>query len=89
MNPQQFWKNSFKEVNLYCQITLIRLEDEFKQQVNLQEAVTDKMINSNPMLFKEPEIPRLINMFKELFKNNEDEEVQSIEEQIAILRTMK
>lgn len=68
-------------------MNLIRLEDDFRLQINLQEAVTNKIIQANPLLTKSPKIKLIKDVFKHLFKEKEEE--QTIEEQIAILRSMK
>lgn len=84
LKPQEFWNSRYVEINTYCQSHLIKITDDLKREINLQEAVSDKLIQSNPLLYERPKIPRLIDMFKELFKKEEKE--QTIEEQIRILR---
>lgn len=75
----------------YCQVKLAKIVDDFKREINLQEATTDKLIQANPLLFKEPKVERLIEGFKELFKEELEEQnkEQTLEEQIAIFRSMK
>lgn len=63
-----FWQNTFREVNLYCRMRLIKLQDDFKKQVILQEATTNKMIQSDPMLYERPKIIPLQKVFSPLFK---------------------
>lgn len=58
---------TYKEINKFCQANLIRLQDDFKRNIILQEAVTDKMIQADSMS-KKPKIVPLRKMFQELFK---------------------
>lgn len=58
---------TYKEINKFCQANLIRLQDDFKRNIILQEAVTDKMIQADSMS-KKPKVVPLRKMFKELFK---------------------
>lgn len=60
---------TYKEINKFCQANLIRLQDDFKRNIILQEAVTDKMIQADSMS-KKPKIVPLKKMFSEIFKNN-------------------
>ena len=65
--PRDFWNMTYKEINKFCQANLIRLQDDFKRNIILQEAVTDKMIQADSMS-KKPKIVPLRKMFQELFK---------------------
>lgn len=47
----------------------VRNVENYKQEIILQEAVTDKMIQADSMS-KKPKIVPLRNMFKGLFKKN-------------------
>lgn len=58
---------TYKEINKFCQANLIRLQDDFKRNIILQEAVTDKMIQADSMS-KKPKIVPLRKIFQELFK---------------------
>lgn len=87
MKPSEFWNNTYREVNLYCKMNLIKITDDFKLQISLQEESTNKVIKSNPLLVRHPKIQSLQTAFNYLFKKKEEE--QTIEEQIAILRNMK
>lgn len=66
--PNNFWNMTYKQINKFCQANLIRLQDEFKRNIILQEAVTDKIIQADSMN-KKPKIVSLKKIFKELFKN--------------------
>lgn len=65
--PKEFWNITYKEINSFCQANLVRLQDDFKRNIILQEAVTDKLIQADSMS-KKPKIVPLRKMFKELFK---------------------
>ena len=58
---------TYKEINNFCQINLLRLQDDFKRNIILQEAVTDKIIQADSMS-KRPKVIPLRKMFKEIFK---------------------
>lgn len=58
---------TYKGINKFCQSNLIRLQDDFKRNIILQEAVTDKMIQADSMS-KKPKVVPLRKTFQELFK---------------------
>lgn len=87
MKPFEFWNSTYREVNLFSKMNLIKITDDFKLEVTLQDESTNKMIKSNPFLYDKPKIKSLKEIFINLFKQKEKE--QTIEEQIAILRSMK
>lgn len=87
MKPFEFWNSTYREVNLFSKMNLIKITDDFKLEVTLQDESTNKMIKSNPFLYDKPKIKSLKEIFVNLFKQKEEE--QTIEEQIAILRSMK
>lgn len=66
--PNEFWNITYKEVNVFCQSNLTRLQDDFKRNIILQEAVTDKLILADAMSNRKPKIEPLRKTFKELFK---------------------
>lgn len=69
LKPNEFWQLTYKEVDLYCQVNLMKIQDEFKRNITLQEAVTDKLIQADSMS-KKPKIVPLRKIFSELFKKN-------------------
>lgn len=69
MKPSEFWNERYKNVSLYCEANLIKLQDDFKQQIILEEAVTNKLIQADSMLYQNPKIIPIQNMFSNLFKN--------------------
>lgn len=69
MKPNEFWNERYKNVSLYCEVNLIKLHDDFKQQIILQEAVTNKLIQADSMSNENPKIVPIQKMFSNLFKN--------------------
>ena len=69
VQPKDFWSMTYKEINLFCQANLLKMQDDFKKNIILQEAVTDKIIQADSM-GKKPKIVPLRKMFKELFNIN-------------------
>lgn len=66
MKPDEFWNGKYREVYLFCEMNLIKIKEMFKQEIFLQEAVTDKLIQADSMS-KKPKIIPLRKMFKQLF----------------------
>lgn len=87
MKPNEFWSSTYREVTLFCQMNLIRITDNFKLEVTLQDEATNKLIQADPMITRNPKNKSLKEIFVNLFKQKEDE--QTIEEQISLLRSMK
>lgn len=54
---------------MYCEMQVVRIKESFKQEITLQEAVTNKLLQGDCMR-KKPKIVPLREIFKELFKNN-------------------
>lgn len=67
LSPHEFWNTRYKEIYLYCEIQFIRIVEDFKQEITLQEAVTDKLLQGDSMR-KKPKIVPLRKMFSELFR---------------------
>ena len=88
MKPDEFWNSEYKQINSYLQINMIKILDDFKIQITLQEAVTDKLIKADSMS-KRPKVIPLRKMFNKLFKEEPKIRIQSTEEQIARLRKLK
>ena len=88
MKPDEFWNCEYRQLNTFIQINMIRILDDFKRQITLQEAVTDKLIKANSMT-KRPKVIPLRKMFSKLFKEEPKIKYQSPEEQIARLRKLK
>ena len=88
MKPDDFWNAEYRQINSYLQINMIRTLDDFKMQIQLQEAVTDKLIKADSMN-KRPKVIPLRKMFAKLFKEEPKIKYQSLQEQIARLRKLK
>ena len=67
---------------------MIRILDDFKIQIMLQEAVTDKLIKADSMS-KRPKVIPIKKMFAKLFETEPKIKYQSPEEQITRLRKLK
>ena len=88
MKPFEFWNGTYREVNLFAQVQSARVIDEFKQEIQLQEAVTDKLIKAS-IVQEKPKVTSLFDMFSKLFKKEETRiKVQSAEQQARILRSI-
>mgnify|MGYP001047781167 CR=1 FL=1 len=77
MKPHEYWNSTYREVNLYVQVHLIKIADDLKREINLEEAVTNKLIRADSMS-KNPKIILIRDNYKELFK--EEEKAMSAEE---------
>lgn len=84
MKPFEFWDSDFKSIKLYIESNLLKIIDDFKREISLQEAVTHKLIQAS-MTVKRPKIINLKDIFKELFPK-ESEKIQSPEEIARIFR---
>ncbi len=84
MKPYEFWNSRYLEINVYCQSHLIKIIDDLKREINLQEAVTNKLIRADSMS-KNPKIILIRDNYKELF-NEEEQQIQSPEEIIRRMR---
>lgn len=67
MKPNEFWNCEYKTINIYLQTNMTKILDDFKMQIVLQEAVTDKLIKADSMS-KRPKVIPLRKMFNKLFK---------------------
>lgn len=88
MKPEEFWNCEYRYINTFLQINMIRILDDFKMEIILQEAVTDKLIKADSMS-KRPKVIPLKKMFKKLFQEELKIHYQSPQEQIARLRKLK
>lgn len=71
MKPQEFWNSRYLEINTYCQAHLVKIIDDLKREVNLREAVTNKLIRADSMS-KSPKIIPIRDSYKDLFKDEEE-----------------
>ena len=72
MKPSEFWDSTYREINIYTQSNLCHVIDDFRQEIKLQEAVTDKLIMADAMSNKRPKVVPLQNTFKNLFPEKEE-----------------
>ncbi|MCI8760415.1 MAG: hypothetical protein HFJ34_04770 [Clostridia bacterium] len=70
MKPFEFWNSTYREINIYIQTHLIKIVDDLKREINLQEAVTNKLIRADSMS-KRPKIVPIRDSYKDLFKEEE------------------
>lgn len=89
MKPEEFWDAEYKQINAFIQANTIKVVDDFKLQIQLQEAVTDKLIKASMMSVKRPKVVPLKKMFEKLFKEEPKIKFQPLDEQIRRLRAMK
>lgn len=68
LKPNEFWSMTYKEVTTYCNCRLAYNSDRLREQIVLQDAVSNKIIQSNPLLYKRPKAESLLKVFKNLFK---------------------
>lgn len=80
MTPSEFWNCTYREINIFTQTNLCKMIDQFRQDITLQEAVTDKLILSDAMSNKKPKIIPLHKTFKNLFPQNSQNTEQTTEE---------
>ena len=79
MKPFEFWNSRYSETNIYCQTHLAKNADDLKREINLQEAVTNKLIRADS-LSRNPKIIPIRDNYKNLFQDEEKEYIQSPEE---------
>lgn len=84
MKPIEFWNTTYREIIVYCEANICRYVEDFRNRIKVEEASTDKIIQSNPLLYEKPKTIRLIDVFKNIFKKEEKE--QSLEEQRRIFK---
>lgn len=80
MKPSEFWNCTYREINIFTQTNLCKMTDEFRQEITLQEAVTDKLIMADSMSNKRPKIIPLHKTFENLFPENSQNTEQSVAE---------
>ncbi len=68
LTPNEFWNATYRQVNTYIQAQIIKILDDFKRNIQLDEAVTNKLIRADSMS-KKPKVIPLRETFKNLFKN--------------------
>ncbi|MBR1653502.1 MAG: hypothetical protein IJ690_01605 [Clostridia bacterium] len=71
---------------MFCEMQSIKALEDLKKEIQVQEAVTDKLIGAS-MVQKRPRIISLKSMFEKIFPK-EEIKPQSAEEQARILRSI-
>lgn len=69
LKPNEFWNYTYREVKLYCTMNLGRIQDDYRYQIILQEAATNKMIQANSLSNGHPKVVSLLKMFPNLFED--------------------
>lgn len=88
MKPNEFWNSTYREINLYTQANLYHRIDEIKQEIRLQEAVTDKLIMADAMSNRKPKIISLYKTFERLFPEDKEDKMQSPQEIARRMRSI-
>lgn len=81
MKPKEFWNSKYSEIKVYCEVNLIKTTDDLKKEINLQEAVTNKLIAGDCM----NQNARII-LIRDSYPNLFEEREQSLEEQRRIMK---
>ena len=68
LTPHEFWDLTYKEAELFCNCRVAYNNDRLKEEIIVQDAVSDKMIKANPIMNKRPKCESLTKIFKDLFK---------------------
>ena len=84
MKPHEFWNSEYSKINVYCQTHLIKIIDDLKCEINLQEAVTNKLISGDCMN-QNAKIIYIKDNYKKLFDKKEEKE-QTLEEQRKLFK---
>lgn len=74
MKPYEFWNSTYREINLYIQSNLSYNMDMFRQEIRLQEAVSNKLIMADSMSNKKPKIIQLEKVFSNLFPQRQQKQ---------------
>lgn len=86
MTPQEFYNCTYKDLLDYVEYNFLQKERELKNQINLLEMVSDKIISATK--WKKPKYISLIkDVFKDLFKEELENKPQTTEEQLDIIRS--
>lgn len=87
MKPNEFWDSTYREINIFTQSNLCHMMDDFRQDIRLQEAVTDKLIQADAMSNRRPKVVPLQKTFKKIFPKKE-EKIQSPQEITRMMRAI-
>lgn len=81
MKPNEFWDSRYHEIKVYCEVNLVKTTDDLKKEINLQEAVTNKLIAGDCMNQN-----ARITLVRDSYPNLFEEQEQSLEEQRRIMK---
>lgn len=87
MIPQEFWNSTYRQINLFTQAQLTKVMDDFRREINLQEAVTDKLIMADAMSTSRPKIKPIKDAFPDIFPKEEKQE-QTPDDITRIMRNL-
>lgn len=87
MMPQEFWNSTYRQINLFTQSNLAKNMDDFRREINLQEAVTNKLIMADAMSTSKPKIKLIRDAFPDVFPKEEKQE-QTSEDITRIMRNL-
>lgn len=79
MKPNEYWDSTYREINVFVQSNICSIMDKFRQDINLQEAVTNKIIMADAMSNEKPKIISLLETFKDLFPKKKNKVITSKE----------
>lgn len=88
MKPKEFWNSTYREISIYTQTHLVKIIDDLKREINLQEAVTNKLIRADSMS-KRPKIIPIRDSYKGLFKEEEQKIISPKEVKRKMREAMK
>lgn len=88
MKPNEFWNSTYREINIYAQSNTCRLLDDMKREIQVQEAVSDKLIQADAMSNKHPKIVPIRKTFNNLFPEEKEDHIMTPEEITRKMREM-
>lgn len=83
MKPSEFWNSTARDVYTYFNSRAIRKLDDFRNEINLAEALTNKLLAGDCMN-QNSKILMIKDSFPELFEKEEEE--QTLEEQRKLFK---
>lgn len=87
MMPQEFWNSTYRQINLFTQSNLAKNMDDLRREINVQEAVTDKLIMADAMSTARPKIKPIRDAFPDVFPEKE-KQGQTSEDITRIMRNL-
>jgi len=89
MFPSEFRDCTYKEAVNFVQSFYRNQERELKNKVILFEHITDKLLYNNPQVVKKPQKIRLLERYKDLFKDDFLIKPQTEEEQYKFVMELQ